>query len=110
MMAHVRDAVTPPSQIRTEIPADLESIVLRCLAKSPNDRYQDTLSLAQALDRCVVAVNWSPQHAASWWEAHASESRKSPPPTEPVERHRPPTPASMFALDSVDARAADRIM
>ncbi|MFI5459681.1 MAG: serine/threonine-protein kinase [Isosphaerales bacterium] len=70
MVAHARDPVTPPSQIRADIPADLERIVLRCLAKKPADRYPDTPSLAQDLEACADAHNWSPRHAAQWWRAH----------------------------------------
>ena len=32
-MAHARDPVVPPSQIRADVPADLEQVVLKCLAK-----------------------------------------------------------------------------
>ena len=39
MMAHARDPVAPPSHVRPGIPADLERVVLRCLAKDPADRY-----------------------------------------------------------------------
>src|SRR4029077_11143924 len=53
MVAHARDPVTPPSQIRAEVPADLERVVLRCLAKKQDDRYRDTSSLAHDLDACV---------------------------------------------------------
>jgi serine/threonine-protein kinase len=67
MIAHSRDSVTPPSEIRSGIPADLEEVVLRCLAKNPNDRYLDTCRLAEALDACADAANWSRQHAADWW-------------------------------------------
>ena len=70
MIAHARDPVTPPSQVCAGIPADLERVVLRCLAKSPDDRYADTPSLAQDLDRCADATNWSPSHAADWWRNH----------------------------------------
>jgi len=70
MVAHARGPVTPPSQFRAEIPADLERVVLRCLAKKPADRYPDTPSLAQDLDACADAPNWSPRHAAEWWRAH----------------------------------------
>jgi eukaryotic-like serine/threonine-protein kinase len=72
MVAHARDPVTPPSQLRSEIPADLESIVLRCLAKNPDDRYPDTATLAAALARSIDAVNWSPSIAAEWWRTHFS--------------------------------------
>ena len=45
MIAHVRDNVEWPSQHRADVPADLELVILRCLAKSPGDRFQDVFSL-----------------------------------------------------------------
>ncbi len=74
MVAHARDPVTPPSQLRSGIPADLESVVLRCLAKNSNDRYPDTATLAAALERCLDAANWSPGLAAEWWRSHFSSN------------------------------------
>jgi serine/threonine-protein kinase len=70
MIAHTRDPVTPPSQIKPGVPADLEEVVLRCLAKNPDDRYADTSRLADALGACADATNWSPEHAAEWWRNH----------------------------------------
>ena len=70
MVAHARDPVTPPSQFRPDLPRDLEAVILRCLAKNPKDRYPDTPSLAKALDGCADAPNWSPEHAARWWQAN----------------------------------------
>ena len=49
MIAHTRDPVVPPSQLRPGIPSDLEQVVMRCLAKKPGDRFPDTPSLAEAL-------------------------------------------------------------
>jgi serine/threonine-protein kinase len=85
MIAHARDAVVPPSQVRPGIAADLEEVVLRCLAKKPSDRYPDTPSLAQALSDCADAANWSPRHAAEWWHAHQAvqEVEPEPMPAEP---------------------------
>ena len=37
---HVREPVVPPSQRHPGIPAELESIILTCLAKAPDARYQ----------------------------------------------------------------------
>jgi serine/threonine-protein kinase len=75
MVAHARDPVRPPSELRPEIPADLESIVLKCLAKNPDDRYPDTATLAEALETCADAPNWSPRHAAEWWQNRPAQIR-----------------------------------
>jgi len=74
MIAHTRDPVAPPSQIKPDIPSDLEEVVLRCLAKNPNDRYLDTSRLAEALSACADAAGWSPQHAAEWWRTHGPDA------------------------------------
>jgi serine/threonine-protein kinase len=71
MIAHTRDPVVPPSRIQPGVPADLEEVLLRCLAKQPEDRYPDTPSLAGALAACADAAGWSPERAAEWWQAHA---------------------------------------
>jgi eukaryotic-like serine/threonine-protein kinase len=75
MVAHARDPVTPPSQIQPDVPRDLEAVIIRCLAKNPKDRYPDTPSLAKALDACADASNWSPEHAADWWQANVRFNR-----------------------------------
>ena len=62
------------------IPADLEQVVLRCLAKQPGDRFPDTPSLGQALGRSAEAANWSPGHAADWWMTHQGAPAPSPSP------------------------------
>jgi len=67
LFAHAHEPVTPPSQLRDDIPDDLEEIVLRCLAKRPADRYQDAASLAQALRSCELWGAWTRDHAAHWW-------------------------------------------
>ena len=68
MIAHVRDKVVPPSEHRADIPADLEEVILRCLAKRPEDRYPDAPSLAEALDACESSGAWNRARAAQWWQ------------------------------------------
>lgn len=41
--------VTPPSKINKDIPKELEAIVLKALARKPEDRYQDALEFEGAL-------------------------------------------------------------
>jgi serine/threonine protein kinase len=47
-IAHATREPRPPSEL-CRLPADLESIVLRCLEKDPADRFADAQSLARAL-------------------------------------------------------------
>jgi serine/threonine-protein kinase len=68
LIAHARDRVVPPSDIRPEVPADLESVILRCLAKNPADRFQSVDQLEQALGLCEAADLWNEERAAEWWQ------------------------------------------
>ncbi len=67
MIAVARDPVDPPSRFRPGVPADLERIVLRCLAKAPADRYPDADTLDRELAACAAANDWDFARAASWW-------------------------------------------
>jgi serine/threonine-protein kinase len=69
MDAQVRDPVVPPSRHRADIPADLEEVVLRCLAKDPDDRFSTAEELQLVLAACASAAGWDARRAASWWEA-----------------------------------------
>jgi serine/threonine protein kinase len=74
MMAHARDPVVPPTQLRPEIPADFEQVILRCLAKKPDDRFPDVKALGKALANCATAIEWNAEKAEEWW---AETSRSS---------------------------------
>src|SRR2546422_3596248 len=39
-MKHLSEVPKPPSELRPDVPADLDLVVLRALAKDPEDRYQ----------------------------------------------------------------------
>jgi serine/threonine-protein kinase len=67
MIAHVRDEVPRPTTYQPDLPADLEQVILRCLAKKPEDRFQDVDSLEQALADCAAADQWTQSLAARWW-------------------------------------------
>jgi eukaryotic-like serine/threonine-protein kinase len=67
LMAHAREPVVAPSQLRAGIPEDLESVVLRCLAKAPADRFPDAERLERALGECACSADWDEDRAAQWW-------------------------------------------
>jgi hypothetical protein len=45
------------------VPTDLEEVVLQCLAKKPEDRYENASQLANALGECADARAWDPTQA-----------------------------------------------
>jgi serine/threonine-protein kinase len=77
LAAHLSEAVVPPGQLRPELPADLEELVLRCLEKDPARRFPDAVVLEEALNQCACAGDWSGTAAAAWWGQCAA--RGAPP-------------------------------
>jgi len=77
MLAHTREEPAPLTEHDERIPADLEQVVLRCLEKDPDDRFQDAESLRQALAECKDAGTWTREMAAEWWECHGCPKKKA---------------------------------
>ena len=50
-MKHLSEVPVPPSEKRPDVPDDLDNIVLRALAKDPEDRYQTAEDMAGDLAR-----------------------------------------------------------
>jgi predicted Ser/Thr protein kinase len=48
---HVREDPVPPSRLNEDVPADLDAVVLKCLAKNPANRYQTADELLADLER-----------------------------------------------------------
>jgi serine/threonine-protein kinase len=78
LVAHARDDVVPPSRVVASVPADLERVVLRSMAKERNARYQTAEDLESALAGCQCAGAWTQDHAAAWWQKTTAEKDPSP--------------------------------
>jgi eukaryotic-like serine/threonine-protein kinase len=83
ILQHINDAPIAPSQaldrkVNWQIPADLEAIIMRCMQKSPEDRYATVCELDSALADCVDADNWNYERAHQWWLAHCPKLRTNP--------------------------------
>jgi serine/threonine protein kinase len=63
--------VRPSERIGKPIAEDLENIVLRCLAKRPNDRPASARELAAELDACAASGSWTQLEAETWWRKNS---------------------------------------
>ncbi len=71
--SHLHDRPQRPSEkAGFEIPADLEGLVLECLAKDPADRPASAEALRDALEACADAGTWTQEDAREWWRENAS--------------------------------------
>ncbi|HKD35025.1 MAG TPA: Stk1 family PASTA domain-containing Ser/Thr kinase [Gaiellaceae bacterium] len=55
-MKHLSEVPKPPSELRPEVPHDLDLVVLRALAKDPADRYQTAEEMDADLDRVLKGL------------------------------------------------------
>lgn len=75
LAAHRYEWPEPPTKLRPDIPAALEAITLRCLAKDPEQRDQSAEELDAVLAACELSGDWSASQATAWWRSHpASDS------------------------------------
>jgi serine/threonine protein kinase len=61
---------SPSLRLGHQVNADLEQIVMKCLAKEPGERWATAEALDAALAECVQADDWSSQEAARWWQTN----------------------------------------
>jgi serine/threonine-protein kinase len=69
----LRGCTTPPSTLVPEIPAALDAIVMRGLARRPQDRYATALEMACALDAFLAPNPVSRRELAAWLRALGEE-------------------------------------
>jgi serine/threonine-protein kinase len=65
--AHAFEPLVPAQEFQEVVPADLQRVILRCLEKDPNRRYQDARSLEKALAACKGVGEWTAERAEEWW-------------------------------------------
>ena len=58
-MKHLSNAPQPPSKLRPDIPRELDMVVLRALAKNPDDRYQSADEMEADLERVARGASVS---------------------------------------------------
>lgn len=67
LSAHRSDLPPSLSDQQAGTPQDLATVVARCLAKEPGERFQTVIELDRELARCSCSRDWSAERAACWW-------------------------------------------
>jgi serine/threonine-protein kinase len=60
-MKHLSEVPKPPSELRPDVPHDLDSVVLRALAKDPAERYQSAEEMDADLARVAEGLPVDPE-------------------------------------------------
>lgn len=93
-MKHINEPLPPPAMVNTALPASLEAVIMRALAKAPENRYQTAHEFAADLKRAMAG-----QHVEPAPSEHVAPSRpQAAVPTLPAEQMAtlPSAPAIRF--------------
>jgi serine/threonine protein kinase len=104
--AHINDRPKPPSHLTANIPAELDAIILKALAKDPRDRWRTARELTHRLESVFRITNTEAAfpEALATDEPETSEGYRGPA-TPPVRIRQHPTVATDVPPGS---RNADR--
>ena len=107
VLMHLREMAPAPSAHNPDVPASLDRVVLKCLAKDPEARYPSMDALADDLQAIADAAGWPvPLIRAS---VPTSEVRAPSPLPAPAPASTP-APAPALTPDVGDSRPADRVI
>jgi eukaryotic-like serine/threonine-protein kinase len=68
---HLYTPAPTPSARGVPVPRELEAAILRCLEKSPADRFESAEALDSALVACGGLAPWGRSEAIAWWSSRA---------------------------------------
>lgn len=67
----VNGAPRPPSSLASQpIPAELDALVLDCIARDPEERPQTVFAVLERLEGPSLGDTWTQDEAARWWARH----------------------------------------
>jgi len=76
---HLHTEPIPPSErLGRELPAELEAVVMQCLAKKPGDRPQSANEIRERLAACRDIPRWRQADARTWWQEHGEAIQREP--------------------------------
>ncbi|MEM9586561.1 MAG: protein kinase [Planctomycetota bacterium] len=63
-----QDPVPPSERLGKPLPADLEQVLMMCLARRPDQRPDSIVQVAEMLGECADVDTWTIAEAQHWWE------------------------------------------
>jgi serine/threonine protein kinase len=112
MFAHVSEMPRPPSELRPDLPAALDEVVAKAMAKSPQDRYATCGELIAAARAAVTpqgqpGVPGQPASSLPSSQGPGTATLAGAPPTRAASR--PPSPSAAWGLPP-DAHHYDEVI
>lgn len=94
---HVYESPTPPKQIKPDLPDAIASVLMRTLAKNPDDRYQSAAEVTRAFSEALGRHPATPPKGTDALNTMVGGPIQNVPSTSASNRQ--PTPPPMQALD-----------
>jgi beta-lactam-binding protein with PASTA domain/predicted Ser/Thr protein kinase len=92
-MKHLSEVPKPPSELRPEISHDLDSVVLRALAKDPSERYQSAEEMDADLARVAEGLPVDPETEEAATAVLSGSGLMAAAPTSVITRPQPGGPS-----------------
>lgn len=70
IVAHATEEVPDFREVNVDVPEELTAIIMKCLAKCPEDRFNNPRELLTALEQCDCGEDWTWQDAEDWWQTN----------------------------------------
>ena len=106
-MKHLSEVPKPPSELRADVPPDLDLVVLRALAKDPSERYQSAEEMDADLERILNGLPVGEETAAAATAVLAGSGLLAAAPTSVITR---PTEAAPTRAVPPGLDAAGRLL
>ena len=89
VLKHITAPLLPRRRVNPDLPEAVERVVLKAMAKEPDDRYQTDVEMVEALERAAV-VEWPPVPAPRAEAVPPTRAAEWSPPREAKEPFQPP--------------------
>ncbi|WP_261343466.1 serine/threonine protein kinase [Rubripirellula lacrimiformis] len=76
IMSHARDIPTNPMVLTPDLSPQLAQVIMTCLEKKPENRFDNVHLLKHALQDCVIDRHWTNDDSAAWWKDHGCPHKK----------------------------------